>query len=663
MKNIEKTINNGIRFLAKSQARDGSFPSLTSSNPRSFNGASKCQSVFSSALILSCLNALKDFPETNSIKRKTADFLLSQKSEHWTFNYWARESKQAKTMPYPDDLDDTSCALSALYEYNPDLIDGEVLAKAVNVLTALEEKEGGPYRTWLVPPDAPQVWKDIDLAVNNNVAYFLSQHDVVLSGIIKLTESAIRDKEYSSPYYPNKYPIIYFISRWYKGKLRNTIIAQLFEELNKPTKRINPLDTALTVSALLNFDVPHEKVEKGINYLLKMIRRPASNHYWKPYLFYTGINPIHQLHSGQASKKKKYYAGSSTLTTAFCLEALNKFKVESQKFQPKDGPPLAGKVNDSEIKSEEKIYKTVIKKARQRFLSLDTDLRKQVLKILSKTLKGDKDKQIILLPYFFKNSLTPKLNLTVKDDFVVELGLANLYGWMAYTIYDDFLDEEGDPKLLSVANLCLRELTIIFNNLLSREISFTKFANKVLDTIDSANAWEVLNTRCLTNKIPNYGNLSKLEEKSLGHALGPLAILFSLGYKENSREVKALLSFFKHYIIARQLNDDAHDWEEDLKKGHINAVGAQILKKAQSSKSKTKKLDIEKLQYVFWHYTIVDVGSDIIHHIKLAKNDLKKISIIKNTSLLNKLLIPVEGSAKGALKERKEAMKFLKAYK
>src|SRR3989344_5315036 len=121
--NTDKNINESIKFLLKNQKDNGSFLSLTSLSPDNFKNAHECQSVFSTALILSCLNALdgNNSRELLGIKQKAANFLLSQKSSNWSFNYWARGSRQAEEMPYPDDLDDTACALSALYKHNPDL--------------------------------------------------------------------------------------------------------------------------------------------------------------------------------------------------------------------------------------------------------------------------------------------------------------------------------------------------------------------------------------------------------------------------------------------------------------------------------------------------------------------------------------------------------------
>jgi len=653
---ISKIIDKGIDFLASQQQRNSSFLSFSTSSQKSFKAAKKYCSTFPSLLILSCLCSLEETPNIKRIKDKVATFLLSQKSKHWSFNYWVRDSQEAKKLPYPDDLDDTFCALAALYQYKPELINGSAMAKIVTLLTAVEETEGGPYRTWLVQANAEDVWKDVDLAVNSNIAYFLSLQDVSLPNLIAFIESAIDAGNYSSPYYPSVYPIIYFISRFYKGKKIEQVTDFLLSKRDASGKWGNLLNTALAVSSLLNFGISPGKLKKSIAYLIKKQRYGS----WPPYVFC--IDP--------AIKRKTYYAGSSALTTAFCLEAIgkyhNKLKVKSEKL----------KVGIRKTKEQEKIYKEVVKQAKQRFSKLDDDLKTQAISVLKATLKWDKDRQIILMPYFFKISLG-KNGKTVSKSLLVQLGLANLYGWMAYTIYDDFLDDEGEPRLLSVANLALRELTTIFNTVLPKETGFQVFFHKIMDTIDAANTWEVTHCRVKVKSsileesrvaskfkiqnltIPDYGDFSRLAGRSLGHASGPLAILFSLGFTDKSSEVKNLMKFFKHFLIARQLNDDAHDWEKDLKAGQINAVGAQLLRKARGQKL---GIEYDKLQELFWYEIVVDICQVVLKHTQQARKTLEKISIIRDLSLLDKLLIPIEASAQKALKEREETLKFLRVY-
>lgn len=645
---IDQSIKEGIYFLKTIQEADGSFSSLTSSNFNDFTEARVVASVFSSALILANLQIFEEKSDIENINKKLSKFLLSQKNENWSFNYWKRNSEQSINIPYPDDLDDTFCALSSLYRYDANLIGGEAMAKIVAILTSLEVQEGGPYRTWIVPSDAEKVWRDIDLAVNNNIAYFLSLQEVELPNLVLLIEKAIEEERYYSPYYPSEYPIMYFISRWYQGgKAEKTIQYLLSKKIENNWG--NALNTALSISALLNLKFPAEKLKESIDCLLA----DQKNGSWESYGFC--FDP--------AIKGNAYYAGSSSLTTAFCLEALQKYKNCELKIKNQEA-----KTKKEKIKQEEyaKVYNAVIEKVKEKLNTLTDDLKQQQLKIIKKIIEGDKDKQILLLPYFFKLSLG-KNGHNVPDELITILGLANLYGWAAYTIYDDFLDEEGSPNLLPAANLCLRELTNIFTGILDGK--FASFFRKVMDTLEASNAWEVANCRIRTNnlgnmKIPDYKDFSKLAERSLGHALGPIAILFSLGYKEDSKEVKGIFNFFKHYIIARQLNDDAHDWEEDFKKGQINSVGAMVLniyyKKFSADKTINFKKIQEKLQNFFWYSIIIDICNIVEMNTELARKSLQFVAPISEFALFEKLLNPLENIAKKTRKEQQEIIKFLK---
>ena len=584
------------------------------------------EAVFLTSLILSSINSLKNDRRLDRIKNRAVNFLLKQKSEHWSFNYWGKNSSETKTRPYPDDLDDTFCALASINGYKKDLLDGTALAKITTILTATEDHVGGPYRTWIVPPDADSIWKDVDIAVNSNVAYFLVQQDVFLPKMRKFLLGRIAKKNLSSKYYPTIFPVAYFLSRYlnldrkatkkYKQALQKII-------LSKQTKNTgsfgNPLHTALAISSLLRLGAAPVMVEKSIKYL----HQTSEEGVWPEYAFC--CDPM--------IDKKQYYAGSSALTTAFCLEALSLFDNHTT-----DVPHQVTKSDDK----TQVIYDQVIGRARKRFVKLGTDLRTVAIRMLEKTIKGDKDKQVVLMPYFFSIALR-KQRKKINQDFLISLGLANIYGWIAYRIYDDFLDNEGKPLQLSVANVCLRELAAIYNGIIP-----DKF-REVMDTLDNANAWEIAHSRFdpkhyPPDGIPDYGDFSQLANKSLGHALGPIAVLTKLGYGANSPEMKNFLTFFRHYIIARQLNDDAHDWEEDLARGQINAVGAKIL-----TKTKAKS----KLQEVFWLEVFDDTAATILTHVDQARSALPA---------LESLLIPIEKSIQKGRVERKESFAFIKTY-
>jgi len=607
---MENSIGRAIDFIRKEQQNDGSFKSWSSLNRNNFSKAKKYNSIFPSALILACLDSID---KTEEIKKRLANFLLSQKSEFWSFNYWNRGAPENKTMPYPDDLDDTFCALIGIYKYDSKLIDGSAMAKIVNLLTAMEKKEGGPYKTWLVTESIDKVWKDVDLAVNSNVGYFLSLEEIELENINKLIKSAIEKEKLNSPYYPSIYPVAYFISRWFKSeKLIKIILTK-----KKKDNWGNPLNTALAISSLLNLGVEPTILKPSINYLINNQKNDGS---WKTGAFC--IDP--------AINKKTYYAGSPALTTAFCLEALNKYQISNDKCQIKQPA-------DAEAMAGEEIHQEILQTAQKR------------TNFLSKIPEENCKKGVTLLPYVFWKSLGRNGDKVPKK-IIIQTGLANLYGWIAYTIYDDFFDGEGNKEMLSMANVCLRELTRIYNNILPKT-DFAEVFNKTMDEIDEANNWEILN--CYDKNLPDYGDYSQLAKKSLGHALGPVAILYSLEFDKNSPEVKNIWSFFKHYLIARQLNDDAHDWEDDLKKEFVNPVATKIL---------TKTTDKKKYKEIFWKEVLIDISKIILKNTDKARKEILKNKLISKPELILSILKEPEESAKKAISEQNEAMKFISEY-
>lgn len=600
------SIDKAIGFIKNQQRKDGGFWSWSSGDKDNFKKTKRYNSVFPTALILECLNLIDD---SNEIKKMAADYLIKQKNESWSFNYWMRNGKENGTMPYPDDLDVTFCSLAALYNYNLKLIDGGAMAKIVTLLTIMEKKVGGPYKTWLVSEEANDIWKDVDLAVNSNVAYFLKLQEIELPNINKLIKSAIDKEKISSPYYPSIYPMVYFISRFLKSE-------KLIEIILKRKKNgywENPLNTALATSALLNLGVDLKKIESSVNYLIDNQNKDGS---WKADAFC--IDP--------AINRKTYYSGSDFLTTAFVVEALNKFQAfREKKLVKKD-------------KIGEGIHIEILKNVKKR------------IKIVGEIPKKNCRRSITLLPYIFCKSLG-KNGKNISRDFLVKCGEATLLGWIAYTVYDDFWDGEGNKKMLPVANVCLRELSYVYNGILPNT-GFDEVFNKVMDEMEMANLWEIDN--CYdSKKLAEYGDYSQLAKKSLGYALGPVAILYKLGFNKNSREIKDIFSFFKYYLIARQLNDDAHDWEEDLKRNFINPVGREIFRKTKLK---------GKFREVFWNETVVNISNIILMNTVKARKKIRGIKLIEKPELILSVLESPEKSAEKTIDEQKQALKFIDGY-
>jgi hypothetical protein len=640
---IESTIISGIAFLAKSQQQNGSFLSLSSPEENNFSKAIIFPSVFSTTLILSSLISLEEFEGLQEVKEKAVSFLLSQKSKDWSFNYWDRNSDQYKNIPYPDDLDDTFCALAALHLFDPKILDGIALGKTISLLTTLEVEEGGPYRTWLVESTAKKEWLDIDFAVNANIAYFLSLLDISLPKQIQFLEEEIEKGNISSPYYPTDFPSLYFISRFYKGQYKSKLIKILKESNPK-----NSLENALVSLSLINFNERREEVKKYVDRIIK----DQKDNKWEACSFYVGVNP---------KRDRSYFAGSDALTSAFCLQALSEY----QRYA------LSSPGKNLETRKIE-LDRSVLGQVKKRYSRTGRNLQDQAIETIDKVKAGDEACHITLTPFFFSQALGNN-GSRIGDELLTALGAVNLYGWIAYTIYDDFLDEEGDVAKLSVANVALREVTGVFESILPGT-GFVNYAHDVMDMIDSANTWEVTMARNRIKKsdnlkdiqLPDWGNLEKLSARSFGHALGSIALLYSLGFYDLSPEVKNLEKFFKSYLIAKQLNDDAHDWQEDLKNGHLTPVVTRLLSKLLEKKPvyivTSIEVLIEELNEIFWYDVILGTCEEILTHVQKAKKSIKNIPLIEKPEILESLLIDVEGGALKALRDQKRTIDFLNIY-
>lgn len=634
---FSQVINKGVQQLSSLQEKDGSFLSFSSPDEQNFKNATSYHTTFLSCFILLETAFLPITTNISYMRNKIAAFLLLHKSAYWSWNYWQRNSKEAKKLPYPDDLDVTFCALAALFHYDKKLITADVFAYVVHLLTATEKKEGGPYRTWLVEKNAPAVWQDIDIAVNSNIAYFLSLHDISLAPLDVYIEKQIVDKKLVSPYYPSFYAPLYFLSRFYKGKHNKMLIDFLLKERDKNSIWQNPLKTALAALTLFNLGLPAEKLEKSIAYLLTT----QTNGLWQAYGF--SIDP--------SKNGKQYFAGSSALTTVFCLRAVHQYYVLQEGNKQKKHIVLK---NDDE---STKYYEMIIKKVEAYYLTQGETIYDKGKLLLHKIITGDKGRQIPLLSYYFFRALRKKHKAITKQ-LLITLGVANILGWIAYTVFDDFFDEEGDSSFLPLAIVSLRQLTNIFDTFILRKKRIQKLYHTLMDTVDMANA-EELRRRSLTNYYFDKKDVDHLADKSIGHALGPLAIIILLGYTQESKEFKNMLLFFNHYLVAKQLNDDAHDWEEDLQKKRITPVVALILTRARERKiRKTRR----NLQEFFWKEIIQEICELIHQHARKAKMALKQSTLIADPTYLETLLeAPVQAAAK-ALEEQKNVKAFLKTY-
>ncbi len=641
---VEAATKRAVVFLASAQLPTGNFTSGSSATRTPFKSSKTYHTTFTPALILASLNII-DTPLLAPLKDSLAQWLLSQKSPAWSFNYWAVDAPERQTLPYPDDLDDTFCALLALYGHDTTLVDEACLGQVVKLLIAAESKVGGPYRTWLVGHDAPAAWQDTDLAVNCNIAALLNLVAEPLPNLTTLMEQAITAEHFQSPYYPSVYPILYFLARAYRGSQQATLARCLLSR-RKTGRWGTPLQTALAISALCQLGAA-EECKQAVAWLQT---KQCANGSWQAEAFC--IDP--------AVKKRTHYSGTAALTTALVLEALHRYanatktQAEKKRAKPHD--------------SMETLFARIKQTAQQELRTAGIHVRPSGLRALDQITAGKNGREIILLPSLFHATLTDAPPLA--SALFEELGLANLYGWLAYTIYDDFLDDEGNPRLLPVANIALRYSVAHFRAAQPDNAAYQQAITRTFDAIDNANAWEITHCRFTVTptsitlgQLPGYGDGLSLADRSLGHTLTPLGVLAACGIALHGKSGKALLLALRHYLAARQLNDDLHDWEEDLRRGHITFVVASILDGLALQK-RTYKLAtiVPSMQRFFWRHRLPSLCGIVQEHTKLARQYARKSGLLTDSHVISHLLDGIDAAASQTLDEQIKAEQFLAAY-
>ncbi len=625
-------IDRGLDFLRSEQQADGSFTSSSSAQLYPFVPEVTYRTCFAPSLIL---NALGNLPQAAAVREPLAQWLLRQRSPYWSFNYWANDSPERQTLPYPDDLDDTFCALIGLHAHDPQLVGAQALGSIVKLLLATEAEVGGPYRTWLAEKNSAGRWQDVDLAVNSNIAYFLQQAVQPLPNLTHLMELAIAKGLVSSPYYPAMLPLLYYLARAYRGPLE----ARLTQLIKQQPLR-SPLEWALAISALTQLGCTSD-VPAMTSRLLADQQTDGS---WPAAAFC--IDPARQ--------GRTFYHGSKALSTALALEALQVASTQ---------PATAARTKHAAAAAT-----PISKLAKKELAGLDTDLRVSATVMLDQLISGDTITEIIGIPTMCAASLRTKPPLGKKS--LDQLAVANLLGWLAYIILDDFLDGEGQPELLPVATVALRRSLAGFTAALPQATGFAAHVARSFDIIDNANAWEAAHCRWPATaeqltiaKLPDYGDLRRLAERSAGHQLSLAAALIASGIDLTTQPALLAQRGFTQYLIARQLLDDAHDWEADLRAGRISygvALLVQDLGITPGEYAFTQLLP--RLQQHFWHHTLNSLCSEITSQLAAARASYQKSGLVQLHSPLIQLIDNLENVAARTRREQRNAEDFLKAY-
>lgn len=641
-RHLQAATTAGLRFIGRRQETSGSFVSYSTSRPVPWRATYTYHTVFIPALILGCLNHIHGV-EAGKIKKALAEFLLKQRSLDWTFNYWTRDSAQQKLFPYPDDLDDTCCALYSLFEYNPSLITGDLLARFTKVLVGAESQVGGPYKTWLAPRIDGKLWDDVDPAVNANVAAVLRKVSKPTPQLQHLMEQTISGQA-ATRYYATPAVSWYFLARGYRGPQEAQLIKTILDYVNDG--ELNSLEVSLCLSALCLLEADAESTKERLaQQLLAEQRRDGS---WGAAAFC--IDPTR--------KGRTFYHGSAVLTTALAIEALGRY--QNQTLIHDDTPPsISGRA--------QRLLDSIMTGADQAVASVPVALRKLARSELTTLLKNDAKHEITLFPYYFADGCEKPPRYS--QDFYQHLGLANLFGWLAYGLYDDIIDGDQPLEGMSLANMFLRRSLEQFHTIMPENIAYHGMINDAFDAMDRANAWElkqarfsVKNNIIAIGKLPDYGDAAVLAERSWGHSLTPMAILISMNQKPDGTTAANLQAILRHYLISRQLDDDAHDWQADLARGRISYVVNLLLDQLNLEGEQHIPTILPSMQRHFWYHSLPEILKTMESHLAAARTILQADDFLKHNVLLHWLIDRTLASSRASQAQQQQATEFLKSY-
>lgn len=324
--------------------------------------------------------------------------------------------------------------------------------------------------------------------------------------------------------------------------------------------------------------------------------------------------------------------------------------------------------------NEQRIMIMIRKKFEDRFSNFSPILRERAKSAIEKTIRGNRDKQMSLMAYYTKVSLG-KSGEGIPDELVADIGLANIFFWTAFIIYDDFWDrdEAADPRLLPIANIFARHY-IDFFIALPDDKEFRPFFHDLMDKLDGSNAWEVENCRAkvegnifhIPATLPDFGDYENKYRPASGHILSSVAILTQFGEELKTEDWGNIISYFKHYLVAMQLNDDAHDWEEDLQRGHLSTVVTLLLNDLKKSGWKKQTIDLNmdlpEIRKIFWFTTMPQYVKIVLFQTDTSRKALLSISIIEEPDLLEHIITTAENVARQAERESADSEALLEQY-
>lgn len=492
-------------------------------------------------------------------QRKLKQYLSEQQTELGTFNYWDRTSPHFTQFRLPDDVDDTACASAALVRA------GEVINETVFFATLeLEARLGGPYTTWYIgrAQDKEQRWQDVDPVVNAHFLYFAALYGVELPQTRDHLLQAITKQKTNSPYYLSELIFYVYFARYAHAAKDDAVKRALVASLPRYSARWLLADKLFYALTLLYCDqqLPSKLWKELISLANTGNLLPATT------ICY-GFDIAKKVHS---------YVGSPAVSTALLLEVL--CLQHAQQF-PYVDPIVAATAKE---------YATLMEK-------IHTEAANHPhAKYLVKSIDWTKTYRAVSLPYLFAHSYRAKLTAN-QQNLLRSFATAAFWGWLEYTLLDDILDKQKPPTDYVILEV-YRQLRIHHSQKLP--LWWREEMSSSWQEINDYYLWEATQGRidpesaiAHTIDLDNTYILKRMAPFVKG--LQTLPKLLNIP----EANIAHWQEFFSNLFLLDQLDDDSHDWEDDLAR-HILTSTVSLMLKLKSQHSKQEFRDI------FWQYAL-----------------------------------------------------------
>jgi len=144
-------------------------------------------------------------------------------------------------------------------------------------------------------------------------------------------------------------------------------------------------------------------------------------------------------------------------------------------------------------------------------------------------------------------------------------------------------------------------------------------------------------------------------------------VFLALGYRIDGEEIRAFEEYLRHFLMARQLTDDARTWEEDLRQGKMTPVNEDVVARLKgkgfnfASSHWLDELHVE-MQKIYWSESLERTCSRIFSHVEMAGEVCEDLPDMARP-FWRALVSKYGRSARLALEERNRALAFLKSMK